>query len=303
MRYYVGIDGGGTKTAFICYSEKNEKVCEFTLSSCHVLQVEENEAIQILVSGIEKICMQNNIDIDDEVYICAGLAGYGKNKEIREKIERICAKSFQGHAYIIKNDAEIALEGALNGKDGILLIAGTGSIALAKHNDDYDRCGGWGFQIGDEGSAYWIAKRLLQEYSMQCDGRKPQTALMSYLKEKCEIDDDYDMIAFISNVLENKRDKIANLAIYAYELAKENDAAAIAIYEEAAEHLYQMIHALESNFPENVLVSYAGGVWKAGHYILDPLNKLCDKKIKIIDPLHEPVYGAYLLARDAFKEK
>lgn len=303
MRYFVGIDGGGTKTAFICYSEKNERICEFTLSSCHVLQVEEEKAIQILVNGLKKICVHANVNGNDEVYICAGLAGYGKNKEIRKRIEKICETSFKGYSYIIKNDAEVALEGALDGENGILLIAGTGSIALAKCNDKYYRCGGWGYQIGDEGSAYWIAKRLLQEYSMQCDGRKPRTALVSYLKEKCNINADYDMIAYISNVLENKRDKIANLAIYVYELAKQEDCAAIAIYEEAAEYLYKMICALKSNFSEDILISYAGGVWKADRYILDPLKKLCDKKIKIIDPLHEPMYGAYLIARNTFEEK
>lgn len=303
MRFYLGIDGGGTKTAFVCYSEMNEKICEFVLPSCHVLQVEEKKAIQILRSGLIKVCEQANVKKEDTVCICAGLAGYGKNKTIRKKIEKICEESFKNYPYIIKNDAEIALEGALDGKDGILLIAGTGSIAIAKCNDTYYRCGGWGYQIGDEGSAYWIAKRLLQKYSMQCDGRKAKTKLSSYLKEKCNIEDDYDIIPYISDTLEHKRDKIASLALLVYDLAEQNDQEAIAIYEEAAACLHQLIYALQSNFSNKVLVSYAGGVWKAGHYILDPLKKICDNNIEIIHPLHEPMYGAYLIAKRTFEEE
>lgn len=302
MKYYIGIDGGGTKTAFLCCSEKNEKMSEFVLPSCHILQVKKEEAVHILKSGIDRICSEINVQEKDEVYICAGLAGYGKNQKIRERIEDVCAQSFGKHFYVIKNDAEIALEGALDGNDGILLIAGTGSIALAKKNMTHYRSGGWGYQIGDEGSAYWIAKKLLQAYAMQSDGRMSKTSLSSYLMKVCQLHDEYDMIEYVSNVLEGKRDKIAQLAVHAYELAKQNDAVAISIYEETALHLWKLIHALQPIFDGKVLVSYAGGVWKANEYILEPLQKLCDKDIEIVKPLHEPVYGAYLIAKQMYQK-
>lgn len=302
MKFYVGIDGGGTKTAFLCYSEKNKKISEFSLPSCHVLQVNKEEAIQILKSGIERICTEAQLQTSDKVYICAGLAGYGRNQDIRKKIEKICEQCFAPHTFVIKNDAEIALEGALDGKDGILLIAGTGSIALAKKNNNYYRCGGWGYQIGDEGSAYWIAKKLLQAYSMQSDGRMPKTSLLPYLKEACAMRDEYDMIAYVSDSLEGKRDKIAKLAIYAYDLAQQNDSVALSIYKETAEHLWKLIDALQPIFNNKILVSYAGGVWKANEYILKPLRDLCSKEIELSKPLHEPMYGAYLIAKHTFKE-
>ena len=302
MKYYVGIDGGGTKTAFLCYSEKNEKISEFVLPSCHILQVEKEEAVRTLKSGMKRIHDELDIQEKDEIYICAGLAGYGRNQNIRKKIEEVCAESFGNHVFVIKNDAEIALEGALNGNDGILLIAGTGSIALAKKNKEYFRSGGWGYQIGDEGSAFWIAKKLLQAYSMQNDGRMPKTLLSSYLMKACHLYNEYDMIAYVSDVLEGKRDKIAQLAIYAYDLAEQNDPVAISIYEEAALCLWNLIQALQPIFDGKILVSYAGGVWKAKEYILEPLRKLCDNDIEIVKPFHSPAYGAYLIAKYTYQK-
>ena len=64
----------------------------------------------------------------------------------------------------LKSDVQIAIEGALDGQDGIVVIAGTGSIALSLKEGMLQRCGGWGYQLGDEGSAYWIAKKMLNAF-------------------------------------------------------------------------------------------------------------------------------------------
>ena len=300
MKYYIGIDAGGTKTAFICLNEEDKVVKECSKPSCHVLQVDDETAISILKSGVNEVLEMASAD--DEVYICAGLAGYGKNIQLRQRIENIAANAFAPYNYIIKNDAEIALAGSLNGEDGILVIAGTGSIALAiKGNQSY-RCGGWGYMFGDEGSAYWIAKELLATYTMQCDGRMPKTMLYKYVFDKCAFSDDYDVIPYVADKLQNKRDSIAKLAIYAYDLAMQNDQVALNIYDEAARLLAQMINALAIHYPDKVKASYAGGVWAAKDLLMPMVKKYLNDNIEFVEPYMNPVMGASLLAKMNFKK-
>lgn len=75
------------------------------------------------------------------------------------------------------------MEGALDGENGIVIIAGTGSIALALKDNIVTRCGGWGSQLGDEGSAYWIAKKMLSIFCQEVDGRLEKTKLYELIKK------------------------------------------------------------------------------------------------------------------------
>lgn len=303
MKYFVGIDGGGTKTAFICMNEQNECVAECTLESCHVLQVSEERAIEILKTGISKLRSEIQNDDHPELYICAGLAGYGKDIKLRERIEKICEKSFEKDHYVICNDGEIALAGALNGEDGILVIAGTGSIAIAKKGNENLRCGGWGYTLGDEGSAYWIARQLIQEFAKQCDGRHKPTLLREHVKHSCGLNDEYDMISYVSDTLGNEREKIAKLALLVYELAVQNDEAALSIYDRAAQEIAEMINTLALHFPDGCNVSYAGGVWAAGSYLIEPLKKYLHNGITFEAPQYTPEIGAQLIARQTFQSQ
>lgn len=295
MKYFLGIDGGGTKTHFLCMNE-NKKIClDFIRPTVHVLQVPTELSIKILSDAIQYIketlsCSSN------ELKICFGLAGYGNDILLRKKIENICSQSANGSPFCIYNDAQIALEGALNGEDGILVIAGTGSIALSKHNGDYNRCGGWGYQLGDEGSAYWIGKELLNVYARQCDGRMKHTGLVPYLKNKWGLLEDYDIISYVSNHLKAKREAIAGLALDASELAQSGDQSVIDVYIRASCALAAQVDVLLSSFSTTPLVSYAGGVWKAGDLMKEPFCQRLNKKIQFVDPINSPAYGACLLA-------
>lgn len=295
--YYIGIDGGGTKTAFGLFQEDGTCIKEVRLPSCHILQVEKKRAIALLFQGVQEL--KQTLDPQAQVKICAGLAGYGYNQAMRQQIEEICAKSFPDDPYVIHNDGEIALAGALDGADGILVIAGTGSLAIARKKGELLRCGGWGASMGDEGSAYWIAQKMLQEYSKQWDGRREKTQLCEALKALCGCAHPYDMIPYINQKLQGKRELIAQLAAQLLPLAQANDPAALRIYEECAQELAEMILALAQHFDEPVLVSTTGGVWQAGSYLTTPLQARLLHVATLIPPLHTPLYGAFLLAKEA----
>ena len=301
MKYYLGIDGGGTKTAFVCLNQNKEEMCRFSSSTCHVLQVSKEDAISILKEGLDRTLREIHFTSEDSIVICAGLAGYGKDKNLRERIESICSIAFYPYPYCIYNDAEIALEGALDGNDGILVIAGTGAIAYTKKDSQYKRCGGWGDFLGDEGSGYWIAKKLLTEYTQQVDGRSQRTNVVPTVKSYLNLENDYDLISYLAKDDNKNRTKIASLSKLACSLALEEDEAALKIFDKAAYELSRLILTLANEFDGRCTVSYIGGVWKAEKLIFTPLKSYLSDKINITSPKYDPAFGACLIAFRKFK--
>ena len=232
------------------------------------------------------------------------MAGYGQQKELRDKIQNVCNRAFGKRQFSLYNDVEIAVQGALNGEDGIVVIAGTGSIALSNINHKFKRCGGWGYQLGDEGSAFWIVKKMLSVYCRQIDGRLEKTQLYDILKKECRLINDYDIITFMNN-LNNDRSSIASLAYIAAMAADCGDPHVLQIYQEAAYEISLLIRTLAKEFSSPFKVSYIGGVFNAGHYILNPLKEqLKFLPCELISPIHSPEYGAFMLGKiDNYKEK
>ena len=301
MDYYLGIDGGGTKTAFECYTESNELVAQIVQPTCHLLQVSEDMAETILSNGIAQI--QELIDFqagDDELYVCYGLAGYGLNSDLKSRIETVCQETSQGLSYIVCNDAEVALEGALAGKDGVLLIAGTGSISLAKCGTYIRRCGGWGYQVGDEGSSYWVGKELVREFTRQSDHRSNRTLLYSYLKEKFDLNQDGDLIQVLAKDYQD-RQAWASLAQDTSYLVDQGDPAAQGILKVAADHLADLVLVYRSDFPQEAKIVYIGGLLSHSDQLRNYLAERLPDTYTLMPPLGSPAYGASQLARRYIK--
>lgn len=290
----IGIDGGGTKTKFTLFDEDGNSLKEVTGPSCHVMQKDKATAIQILKEGIR------SLEAGENVLISAGLAGYGQDPFYRRKIEEICKEAFDG-PFLLHNDIETAFEGALDGHDGIVVIAGTGSIAYSRKDGKTRRCGGWGVQLGDEGSAWYIAKMLLNEFTKQSDGRKDKTLLYEMVRKALNLKEDYELISVLNDPVRSSRTEVAKLAHTAYEAAKAGDGMAIAIYVKAADEIANMIETLQDDFDDSVEVSYVGGVFTAGNLILDPLKDQLENCV-LHAPVHGPDYGAYLLAKRFLKK-
>ena len=296
--YYIGIDGGGTKTLFSLYDDDGMLIRCHTEGTSHYAQVGYDGLTEVISNGVREVLG----DISDNVIVGLGLAGYGREVIVRKNIEESIKRAIPNYPYVLKNDAQIALKGALGGKDGILVIAGTGSIAMSHFDGIDDRSGGWGYAIGDEGSAYWIAKRVILEFSKQSDGRSEKTKLYELLKEETAIQEDADLITYVIKTLGNKREEIAKLALVCAKGAMANDKVCLKIYQDAAYEIAQMINVLARKVnKEEVLVSYTGGVWKGKKYMDETFAKYLDANVTIIEPMFGPDYGAYLYAKELNK--
>lgn len=173
-----------------------------------------------------------------------------------------------------------------------MVIAGTGSIALSLKNNKLTRCGGWGYQLGDEGSAYWIAKKMFNTFCKEIDGRLEKTVLYDLVMEECDLDIDYEIITFMNSL---DRTSTASYAYINGLAANQGDPYAIEIYKQAALEIRSLIQTLLKEHHSTPRISYIGGVFEhASHYILPILNETIDN---LISPIHTPEYGAYKLAK------
>lgn len=294
--YYIGIDGGGTKTKFTLFDETMMELDHCILSSCHFAQVGYQRMEEILKEGIHMLVDHHQLS---DYGIGYGLAGYGQEKEIRSQIETVVEHVSDRHPYLLVNDVESAVAGALNLEDGIVVIAGTGSIAFGVSGQRRMRCGGWGYQIGDEGSAYWLGKKLLEIFSKQVDGRCDKTMVYDLVMQHCKLTKDHDIISYIRDT-QNERGTIAALAILLTQAANQKDPYAIAIYQEAAKELSYLVEAIKTRlFPQHasVPVSYIGGVFRAEQLIIEPFSRNLPSGCFLKSPVYGPDQGVCLLLK------
>src|SRR5262249_13889324 len=141
-------------------------------------------------------------------------------------------------------DARAALEGALDGKQGVVLIAGTGSIAMGMNAARHvERSGGWGPTLGDEGSGYDIARQALKAVIASFDGRAPKTVLTDRICEQFGIETAKDLPGVIYSGDHNGDSEsvaIASLARLVAEAATEGDEVARDILARAGKDLGEL---------------------------------------------------------------
>lgn len=168
MAVFLGIDGGGSKTSCLI-GDETSVVGTGTAAGSNIVRVGEAQARESLASAIRQACTVANIKPSQIARVCVGLAGAGRT-EISERVKSIVSELISGdtpgairsEAITVVGDMVIALEAAFGDGPGVIVIAGTGSIAYGRSRDgQIARAGGWGFAISDEGSGHWIGRNAL----------------------------------------------------------------------------------------------------------------------------------------------
>ncbi len=301
---FLGIDGGGTSTEFIIINQKGKILSHINRPTCHYRQTSLETFEKVIKEGVKEVCNQANISISQIDYSFIGIPGYGEILDDIKDIESIVEKTLPLNSYKCANDAVVAWAGSLGCKPGINIVAGTGAIGFGVDSkNNFARASGWGHFCGDEGSAYWLGKKMIEIFSKEADGRLERTPLYDIVRSELEINHDFEIIDLVINRLEMKRDEVAKLARILYKAAEKEDKFAIEIFSQAAYEHYltikSIIEKLDFQPDEKILVSYSGGVFNSGKYILEPLKKYLDKQnrnIELITPILKPVLGAALYA-------
>jgi len=292
----IGIDGGGTKTRGILYREGKETV-EMVSGTTRIGAVGVGESCERTLNVIIELCKKADVETSEVDSIVVGLAGVWLEEEKKrsQSLIRTLARG-QGITLsdiLVTSDAEIALDGAFDGKDGIMIIVGTGSIALGRKKDKVFRCGGWGIELDDEGSGAWIGREGLTAVVRALDGRGLETKLTNVIGDMFPTIDINEPRTIVKAYAE-RAFEYQMLTPSIMKCAEDGDAVCMNIIESAAKHLYELPNALFRNFNTKTDVAMMGGIIDADTILKKKLEKLIseDKNFKLVSPKGTALKGA-----------
>jgi N-acetylglucosamine kinase len=209
-----------------------------------------------------------------------------------------------GHM-IVTHDAAIALAGATSGEPGIIVIAGTGSMAFGRNaSGETARVGGWGYIFGDEGGAFDIVRQALRAVLREHEGWGARTALTPALLEAAGASDAHEMLHLFYTP-DWPRARVADLARTVSRIAEEGDPIALRLLHQAAQELALLSGSVRRQLwnegdPNPVVVSWTGGVFECSA-LRERFRMLIalEKDAVCQSPRHGPAEGALLLAWQA----
>jgi N-acetylglucosamine kinase-like BadF-type ATPase len=285
VKRFLGVDGGGSSTVALVADETGRVIREGRGGPSNVSDL----------GVFEKNLCEAVGDVDSEFEsACFGFSGGIEGKGL------IAREIVRAKHYSVVHDAAIALTGATGGAPGVVVIAGTGSIAFGKSGEGRTaRAGGWGYAFGDEGSAYDIVRQALRAALRLEEGWGRATALHSALIESGGAASANDLLhRFYSAAF--PRARIAALAILVDELARSGDAVAIDILNGAAQSLAALASAVRAQLfraDDSAMISYSGGAFSSSQ-LLERFKMLVelDTANLFTTPKFLPVEGALIEA-------
>lgn len=200
-----------------------------------------------------------------------GAAGAGRAPE-REALAAALRAAGVAAVVAVRGDIEIALAAAFGDGSGIVINAGTGSIAYARTPDGRQhRAGGYGWQLGDEGGGYWLGRRALAAAARAQDGLEEASTLLDRLLMAIGLDTFDDLIRWTATATPAQ---VAALAPHVLNAAAEGEVVAQRAVADAATELARLVIALTPRFPGDaaVLLATAGGLLRAGSPLLTALQ-------------------------------
>ncbi len=240
MPYYLGIDGGGTKTRFLL-ADETKVLARSTTGGSNIVRLGEQQARESLLAGIRQVCDVAQISTGQIRALCVGIAGAAR-PESAEKIRSILSPVFPEIATTkleIVGDTVIALEAAFGGGPGVIVISGTGSIACGRDANGYTaRAGGWGFAISDDGSGHWIGRRAVTEILAARD-QGAETALTAMVFEAWKLGNIDELVQLANAIPSPDFPRLFPIVLRA---ASEGDAVARGLLTEAGGELAQLAY-------------------------------------------------------------
>ncbi|HYK05351.1 MAG TPA: BadF/BadG/BcrA/BcrD ATPase family protein [Thermoanaerobaculia bacterium] len=304
MTYFIGVDGGASKTAALVVDEKGNALGRGLAGASNHLRVGIETATRNIERAVNIALVQAGIAIRDVEYAYCGIAGSDHPVHRQDVIDALRIFFPRGN-FIVDTDARIALTGAVGFGGGIVIISGTGSVSFGRNAaGDEARAGGWGPTLGDEGSGFWIAREGLSAIVRAHDGRGFATKMTELLCNEYDMCSPDDLPRFVYAATTHV-DDIARYGKLVINAAESGDVVASEILARGGSELAECIlaiarklHMTDTEFP----VAYVGGAFHAGDLLLSPmrLRLLRDAPgASLLPPKHTPVEGAAMMAMHA----
>lgn len=292
-----GIDGGGTRSRLCLFSlEDGRELGRFAGGSTNMYSVGRDVAMQNIVS----LLRSSGVSLERLKAGCLGSAGLSRPAE-KEVFSDFFRRLLPQCRIYLCNDGETLLVGALKSTEGYCLIAGTGSLALARdHEGRTARAGGLGYMLGDEGSALWIAWQAIRRAMRSREGRDLETTLLADLVKHFSLSCPEDFVEMLHHRFEKA--VVATAAGLVLDRV-EDDPLAADIARAAANELAQLLDSVMRQmplFPARAALS--GGVIEHNAWLRGRLVEqlaLVHPDLEVVSGQGDAVRGACMLARTA----
>ncbi|MEO7144542.1 MAG: BadF/BadG/BcrA/BcrD ATPase family protein [Bryobacteraceae bacterium] len=296
MNFYLGVDGGQSSTTALIGDETGRVAGAGCGGPCNHVGAHEGRAkfvhaIEGCVSAARAAAGLGGVRFQ---FACLGFSGGPADKE------SILREILPAEQMLVTHDALIALTGATAGEPGVIVIAGTGSIAFGRNAAGKTaRAGGWGFVYGDEGGGFDLARQALRAALRFEEGWGAPTSLREKLVAATGARDANDLLHRFYTT-EFPRPRIAALSKLVDEAAGEGDALALDILNGAAQQLASLTGAVRAQLfqpPEIARVAPIGGVFQSARLAerFRLLIELEDAN-RFGPPVYGPAAGALLEA-------
>jgi glucosamine kinase len=303
--YYLGIDGGGTKTT-CTLGDESQLLATATAGPSNIVRVGEERARESLHQCVRQACAAAGIAPAQIACTCVGGSGAGR-PELAKKVRGILGDLLTTPVVVV-GDMEIALEAAFDAGSGVIVIAGTGSIAYGRNlQGKTARAGGWGFAIGDEGSAHWIGRAAVSAVLRAADENYEVAAgnqKSSLAEALCEV---WQVGSLIDLARLANSSPPPDFAALFPAVAANSDDLAPALQMQGGRELARIAaivirRLFAGDDQAMVRVAMTGSVFRHGPLVREAFyNELrrLDARADIIPTIVEPVEGALRMARRA----
>jgi N-acetylglucosamine kinase-like BadF-type ATPase len=295
--YFLGVDGGQSSTIAIIGDEHGQIAGWATAGPCNHVDAAEGRAKFLRVMGecCSLAAAKAGLHAQKPRFkaACLGMSGGPDDKAA------LLAELIDAERLVVTHDAKIAWAGANEGEPGVVVIAGTGSIAYGEdERGESARAGGWGYIYGDEGSGFDIARQALRAALREYEGWGPRTALTPALVELTGTVNANEALHRLYTA-EWPRARVAELAVTVDRIASEGDPVALDILRLAAQQLAMLAASVRLQLwsEEPIRISWIGGVFQS-EILLERFRTLAvlGGNIEAGPPKRSPAAGALLLA-------
>ena len=305
MAYYLGIDGGGTKTRCVL-GDENSVVASAFAGGSNIVRLGETRVREALHAVIHDVCSTAEISPHQIRSICIGASGAGRPEraaKIRAIVTELDPQLSSANIHVV-GDTVIALEAGFGSGPGVITIAGTGSIAFGRDaSGRTERAGGWGFAVSDEGSGQWIGRQAVLAV-LHAHDRREETTLTEQILEAWKLADLDALVQFVNSTPPPEFPRLFPVVLHA---AEAGDGVAEEVLTRAGAELAalaSMVLRRIASGPPYVPVATTGSVFRQSAEVRRVFYNRLNASfpgIEVRDDPVEPVLGALALARSLGK--
>lgn len=282
----IAVDGGGTKTEFVLFTENGEIKHRLLLGGCNPNVYGMEKCCEVLKTGIDSLMLSRK----NVTGIYCGISGYlsGDNSQ---RIDAFFKSNYSDVNVVCNGDIFNVMASATKAKRGVVAICGTGFNVCFIEGDKLHRVGGWGYLFDNKGSGFDIGRDAVRAVLAENDGIGPKTILTELIESKLGTKT-WDSLHVLYS---EDKSFIASFSEDVFKAYKAGDAVAKDIVISNAENCVERINFVADKYDYAGDVILSGGIISGNEDFFEIIQSKLNKKLNMVVPRLPQIYGACVL--------